>query len=172
MTRDARIQVTLANSSLGLVLVAETTNGICAVMMGDSRDELMADLRDRFPTAQFVERAAAGVKSQTAEVVRMIDSPWTSAAGLRTDVSGTPFQREVWKALCEIPAGTTASYREIARRIGRPQSSRAVGQACAANPIAPLVPCHRALRSDGTLSGYRWGIERKRALLDREASFA
>jgi AraC family transcriptional regulator of adaptative response/methylated-DNA-[protein]-cysteine methyltransferase len=153
------------------VLVAETAKGISAVMMGDERSMLMADLRERFPAAQFVESAVAA-GSEAADVLRMIDSPWSSAAGLRTDVSGTPFQREVWKALCDIPVGTTASYREIAARIGRPNSSRAVGQACAANPIAPLVPCHRALRSDGALSGYRWGIERKRALLDREANFA
>jgi len=161
------LQVAIGESSLGLVLVARSAAGITAVLLGDDRDALRRDLRERFPLARLVD-GGAPMSELVAWVTDFVES---SARDLDVplDMRGTEFQRSVWTALREIPAGSTASYTEIAKRIGRPNSVRAVAQACAANALAVLVPCHRVVRSDGALSGYRWGVERKRALLEREA---
>jgi len=164
MTHDS-ISVTIARTSLGLALVAQTTRGVAAILLGDDRAELQREIRERFPDAQLVDAKANDV---VAKVVALIDAPSTRFDA-PLDLRGTDFQRKVWKALREIPAGSTATYAAIAQRIGRPTASRAVAQACGANPVAVAVPCHRVIRADGGLSGYRWGVERKRTLLDREA---
>lgn len=164
------MQYTINESTLGLVLVAESAAGICAVLMGDDADVLRDDLRRRFP-AVVLARGNREAETRAAEVVRTLESPGGDGAveALPLDLHGTLFQRQVWDALRKVPAGTTATYAAIARRLGRATSARAVAQACAANPVAVLVPCHRAVRSDGAMAGYRWGIGRKRALLQREA---
>lgn len=159
---------TLGDSSLGRVLVARSARGLCAVLLGDEDDALVQELRARFPRATLREDGA-DLASLAADVIAMVETP-SRGGELPLDLRGTEFQRSVWQALREIPAGETASYTEIARRIGRPGSVRAVGGACAANPLAVVVPCHRALRSDGALAGFRWGLERKRALLAKEAA--
>lgn len=161
------IHFAVGECSLGAVVVAATGKRICAILLGDNPDAVIRDLRGRFPEAQ-----PAGDDGEFEPVVaRVVDFVEAPARGLDLplDLRGTEFQRDVWQALREIPVGTTASYTEIAHRIGRPKSVRAVAQACAANALAVVVPCHRAVRSDGTLSGYRWGVERKRALLEKEA---
>ena len=166
----ARIMFDIEPSSLGLVLVARsaTSDGLCAVLLGDDRETLRRELQDRFPGATLIEGDAA-LHAQAMRVVELVESP-ERGLDIELDLRGTEFQRMVWQALREIPAGSTATYTEIARRIGRPAAVRAVGHACGANPLAVIVPCHRAVRSDGTLAGYRWGIERKRILLEREAT--
>jgi AraC family transcriptional regulator of adaptative response/methylated-DNA-[protein]-cysteine methyltransferase len=127
----------------------------------------LRDLQDRFPKAQLIGGDPA-FERMVARVVGFVEAP-AQGFDLPLDVRGTAFQQRVWQALCEIPSGSTASYAEIAERIGRPKAVRAVAQACASNGIAVAIPCHRVVRTDGALSGYRWGVERKRALLDREA---
>ena len=164
------MQVAIAASSLGLVLVARSEKGIAAVLLGDDRDVLYRDFERRFPGAESRE-ADATLAALAAEVVRCVESP-AHELDAPLDLRGTEFQRRVWRALREIPAGSTATYADIAIRIGLPKSARAVAQACGANAIAVLVPCHRIVRSDGDLAGYRWGVERKRALLAREAAVA
>lgn len=161
------IRFTLGDSSLGRVLVARSGRGLCAVLLGDEDEALVRELRARFPRAALRGNGAA-LAATAAQVIAVVDAP-SRRCDLPLDLRGTEFQRSVWRALREIPAGETASYTEIAGRIGRPRSVRAVGGACAANPLAVVVPCHRALRSDGALAGFRWGVERKRALLAREA---
>jgi AraC family transcriptional regulator, regulatory protein of adaptative response / methylated-DNA-[protein]-cysteine methyltransferase len=158
----------IADSTLGTIAVARSRKGVCAILFGDDRRALLADLRRRFPRATLAEDAA-GLKATLARITRFVDSP---AAGidLKLDVAGTEFQQRVWRALQRIPAGATASYADIARAIEAPKSVRAVAQACGANALALAIPCHRVVRSDGALSGYRWGVARKRALLDREAA--
>ncbi|MBE0531180.1 MAG: methylated-DNA--[protein]-cysteine S-methyltransferase [Rhodospirillales bacterium] len=135
--------------------------------MGDDADSLVGALRRRFPAARLIE-GGAQAEALAARVAGAIETP-SRGLDLPLDIRGTAFQRRVWEALCEIPTGTTSSYAEIARRIGAPGAVRAVAQACAANPVAVAVPCHRVVRSDGALSGYRWGAGRKRVLLTREA---
>ena len=154
--------------SLGFVLLATSPQGVCAILLGDERGVLIADLQNRFPMATLYGDDAQ-CETLAARVAHFADTP---ALGLELplDVRGTTFQRRVWQALQEIPLGATASYAEIADRIGSPSSARAVAQACAANPLALAIPCHRVVRADGTLSGYRWGVERKRTLLEREAA--
>jgi AraC family transcriptional regulator of adaptative response/methylated-DNA-[protein]-cysteine methyltransferase len=158
----------VGDCSLGAILVAATDKGVCAILLGDDPDALVKDLEDRFPKADLVGGDAA-FERLVARVVGFVERP---AAGLDLplDVRGTAFQHRVWQALRDIPAGVTASYTEIARRIGAPKAVRGVAQACAANRIAVAIPCHRVVRSDGQLAGYRWGVERKRALLDRESA--
>lgn len=156
--------------TLGLVLVASGDRGICAILLGDDTKALLADLARRFPNAHLTP-AEAGFEATVAAVIRLVDDPARGTA-LPLDLRGTAFQQQVWKALQAIPAGQTASYTELANRVGRPRAVRAVAAACAANPIAVAVPCHRALRSDGALAGYRWGLARKRALLARERAAA
>jgi AraC family transcriptional regulator of adaptative response/methylated-DNA-[protein]-cysteine methyltransferase len=152
--------------SLGTLLVASTATGICAILIGDAAAPLVDDLRARFPHAA-VQPAAAGFEDVVAAVTALVEEP-RAGLHLPLDVRGTAFQQRVWQALRDIPAGSTVSYSELARRIGLPAAVRAVASACAANPAAIAIPCHRVLRNDGALSGYRWGIERKRTLLARE----
>ena len=154
--------------SLGRVLVAATGRGVCAIMLGDDPETLRADLCDRFPNA-ILSEPAADFADWVTQVVRLVDDPASSDRfRLPLDIRGTAFQRRVWEALREIPAGETASYSEVADRIGAPKAARAVAQACGANNLSVAVPCHRVVRNDGSLSGYSWGIERKQSLLDRE----
>jgi AraC family transcriptional regulator, regulatory protein of adaptative response / methylated-DNA-[protein]-cysteine methyltransferase len=161
------IRLAIGECSLGAILVAASEHGVCAILMGDDPDKLARDLRDRFPRAELVGSDAA-FEQIVANVVGFVEAPGLGL-DLPLDVRGTAFQQRVWQALREIPAGTTVSYTEIARRIGAPQSVRAVAHACAANTLAVAIPCHRVVRNDGAVSGYRWGVERKRALLKREA---
>jgi len=158
----------LRRCTLGYVLVAGTQRGLCAIFLGDDPGSLVADLKNRFPNAGLCEPEAA-VGGWVTEVVRYVDNPGREEGlGLPLDIRGTAFQRRVWEALCEIPAGKTASYGEIAERVGRPGAARAVASACGANALAVAIPCHRVLASDGGLAGYQWGTERKRRLLEQE----
>jgi AraC family transcriptional regulator of adaptative response/methylated-DNA-[protein]-cysteine methyltransferase len=162
----AVIRFAVGASTLGAVLVGATPRGICAILLGDDPVALVQDLEERFPKAQLVAGDEA-FEGQVAAAVGLVEAPALGLA-LPLDLQGTAFQRRVWQALREIPAGKTASYAEVAERLGAPTASRAVAGACAANPGAIAVPCHRVVRQDGGLSGYRWGIDRKRALLERE----
>jgi len=162
------IRFAVGQCSLGAILVAATDRGVCAILLGDDADALVRDLEDRFPKARLVGGDAA-FEDWVAKIVGFVEAP-ALGLDLPLDVRGTAFQQRVWQALRDIPFGQTASYAEIANRIGAPKAVRAVAQACAANPLAVAIPCHRVVRQDGGLSGYRWGIERKRALLDREAN--
>ena len=163
---DARIEFAIGQSSLGAILVARSQRGVCAISLGDDPDALLRELQDRFPRAELVG-CDAGFERLVAQVVGLIEQPGIGI-DLPLDVRGTAFQQRVWDALRKIPAGETASYAQIAQRIGAPKSVRAVAQACASNTLAVAIPCHRVVRSDGALSGYRWGVERKRELLARE----
>lgn len=161
------LRFAVGHSSLGYVLVASSAKGVVAILMGDEPDALVRDVRGRFPKA-MLRKGDADYEQVVAQVIAFVDAPHIGL-GLALDIRGTLFQQRVWQALRGIAAGETASYAEIARRIGAPTATRAVAGACAANPIAVAVPCHRVVRGDGALSGYRWGIERKRCLLAREA---
>lgn len=163
---DTVIRFALAQCSLGTLLVAQSEHGVCAIAMGDDPDTLVRDFQDRFARAELIG-ADAQFEDHVARVLAYIEQPGSTLA-LPLDVRGTAFQLRVWQALREIPVGSTASYAQIAQRIGAPRSVRAVARACASNPLAIAIPCHRVVRSDGGLSGYRWGIERKRELLQRE----
>ncbi len=154
--------------SLGAILVASSTKGVAAILLGDDPNGLVHDLEDRFPKAQLVG-ADPAYELLVAQVVGLVEAP-ARAHTLPLDVRGTAFQQRVWLALREIPAGETATYARIAAKIGSPKSVRAVAGACAANAIAVAIPCHRVIRQDGSLSGYRWGVDRKRALIARESS--
>ena len=164
----ASIRFAVGECSLGSILVAASDKGICAILLGDDPDALARDLQDRFPKARLIG-GDAGFERWVAEVVGFVEAPQLGLA-LPLDVRGTAFQQRVWQALSEIPAGSRASYAEIAESIGAPKAVRAVARACAANPLAVAIPCHRVVRRDGALSGYRWGVERRRALLAREAA--
>jgi AraC family transcriptional regulator, regulatory protein of adaptative response / methylated-DNA-[protein]-cysteine methyltransferase len=157
------IHFALGRCRLGHVLVARSARGICAILLGDEPERLLQDLQARFPRANLIG-GDAGFDRWVAQVVGFVDAP-AVGLGLPLDVRGTAFQQRVWQALSRIPPGSTASYAEIAHRIGAPGSARAVARACAANALAVAIPCHRVVRQDGALSGYRWGVERKRALL-------
>ncbi|WP_249673669.1 bifunctional DNA-binding transcriptional regulator/O6-methylguanine-DNA methyltransferase Ada [Pseudomonas abieticivorans] len=161
------IRFAVGECSLGSILVAQSDRGVCAILLGDDPDALARELQDRFPRAHF-KGGEAAFEALIAKVVGFIEAP-ALGLDLPLDVRGTAFQERVWQALRTLPVGSTASYAEIARMIGAPQSSRAVAQACGANRLAVAIPCHRVVRSDGGLSGYRWGVERKRLLLAREA---
>ena len=165
--RDVEIRFAIGQCTLGAILVAASARGICAILLGDDPDALARDLQDRFPKATLIG-ADAGFEATVAQVVGLVEAPQLGHA-LPLDVRGTAFQQRVWQALRAIPAGETVSYAEVAQRIGAPTSMRAVAQACSANALAVAIPCHRVVRSDGALSGYRWGVERKRSLLEREA---
>lgn len=162
------IRFAVGQCSLGAILVAQSTRGVCAILLGDEADALVRDLQDRFPRAELIG-GDTDFEQVVALVVGHVEAPGTGLA-LPLDIRGTAFQQRVWQALQTIPAGATATYAEIAQRIGAPKAVRAVAGACAANALAVAIPCHRVVRSDGSLSGYRWGIERKRALLDMEKS--
>jgi AraC family transcriptional regulator of adaptative response/methylated-DNA-[protein]-cysteine methyltransferase len=153
---------------LGIVLVARSERGVCAILLGDHVDRLLSDLERRFPR-MTLRRADTELQLLLAKVTRFVAAP---ASGLDEplDVRGTEFQQQVWSALRAIPAGSTTSYTEVARRLDAPQAAKEVGEACAANVLAVAIPCHRVVRKDGGLAGYRWGIERKRELLRREGA--
>lgn len=163
----ATMRFAVGECTLGAILVAATDKGVCAIAIGDDPDTLARALQDRFPKAEF-KGGDAAFEQWVAAVVGMVEQP-TLGLELPLDVRGTAFQQRVWRALRDIPAGSTLSYTELAERIGAPKSVRAVAGACAANVLAVAIPCHRVLRHDGSLSGYRWGVARKRALLARES---
>lgn len=160
------IRFAIGQCSLGAVLVAATARGVCAILLGDDPEELAHELERRFPRANLLGGDAA-FEGLVAQVVALVERP-SAPALLPLDIRGTAFQQRVWQALRAIPPGTTTSYAALARAIGAPTACRAVAGACGANPVAVVIPCHRVVRTDGGLSGYRWGVERKRALLDRE----
>jgi AraC family transcriptional regulator of adaptative response/methylated-DNA-[protein]-cysteine methyltransferase len=163
-----RIDYAIGETSVGRVLVARSAHGVCAVLLGDEVEHLRGELRGRFPRAVLAEGDDA-MSAMAAEVVAFLESP-RGGLDVPLDLRGTAFQRVVWDALLEVAPGETVSYTEIAKRIGRPDAVRAVAGAIAANPLAVVVPCHRVIRGDGSLSGYRWGVERKQRLLAREAA--
>jgi AraC family transcriptional regulator of adaptative response/methylated-DNA-[protein]-cysteine methyltransferase len=164
----AEIRFAIGECSLGAILVAASGKGVCAIDFGDDPEVLIRALQDRFPKAELVGGDPA-FEQLVARVVGLVEAP-AMGVDLPLDVRGTAFQHRVWRALREIPAGSTASYGEIARRIGAPPAVRAVAQACASNVLAVAIPCHRVVRHDGALAGYRWGVERKRTLLQREGA--
>ena len=160
------IRFAIGECSLGSILVAATDKGVCAIELGDNAEQLVRGFQDRFPSAKLIG-GDQKFEQQVAKVVGFVEAP-ARGLDLPLDIRGTAFQQRVWRALSAIPAGSTASYTEIAKRIGAPTAVRAVAHACASNVIAIAIPCHRVVRSDGSISGYRWGVERKRALLARE----
>lgn len=165
---NEEIKFAVGQTSLGAVLVASTSKGVAAILLGDDPDELVRNLQDRFPKAHLIG-ADSDYEALVAQVVGLVEAP-RIGLNLPLDVRGTAFQERVWKALQEVPAGATVSYAELARRIDAPRSVRAVAGACAANKLAIAIPCHRVVRNDGSLSGYAWGVDRKRVLINREAS--
>ena len=170
--KGAEIRFAVGECWLGSILVAATDKGVCSIRFGDDPEALVRGLQDDFPKARLVGGDPA-FEATVGRVVGMVEAPRAHGqADLPLDIGGTAFQRRVWQALREIPAGSTASYTEVAARIGSPGAVRAVAGACAANELAVVIPCHRVVRSDGSLSGYRWGVERKRRLLDREGEGA
>ncbi|MEJ8862590.1 bifunctional DNA-binding transcriptional regulator/O6-methylguanine-DNA methyltransferase Ada [Pseudomonas jessenii] len=161
------IRFAVGQCSLGAILVAQSERGVCAILLGDDPHQLVCDLQDKFRRANLIG-ADHEFEQLIARVVGFIEAP-AIGLDLPLDVRGTAFQERVWQALREIPVGSTASYADVAQRIGQPKAVRAVAQACGANSLAVAIPCHRVVRSDGNLSGYRWGVERKRQLLQRES---
>lgn len=159
------IDFTIRHSSLGHVLVATTDKGVCCVMLDDNPEALKRELRRRFPKDELIEKAKGG--KTFSSVTDFVEKPRMNL-DVPLDVRGTPFQKKVWDALRDVPLGQTATYADIAKKIGMPKAVRAVAQACGANHVALAIPCHRIIRSDGALSGYRWGINRKATLLERE----
>lgn len=164
---NAEIKFAIGECSLGSVLVAASEKGVCAILLGDDAEALLNELEEQFPRARLVG-GDQDFELLAARVISFVEAP-REGLDLPLDVQGTAFQHRVWDALRRIPAGTTASYTEIAQAIGSPRSVRAVAGACASNRLAIAIPCHRVVRTDGSLSGYRWGVERKRALLAKEA---
>jgi AraC family transcriptional regulator of adaptative response/methylated-DNA-[protein]-cysteine methyltransferase len=160
------IRFAIGETWLGPILVAASDKGVCAILLGDDPAELAHDIEDRFPEAELVG-GDADFEQLVAKVVGFVEMP-SIGLDLPLDIRGTAFQQRVWEALREIPLGSTVSYADIAERIGQPKSVRAVAQACGANALAVAIPCHRVVRTDGSLSGYRWGVERKEKLLRRE----
>ena len=151
---------------MGLLLVASSEKGICAILLADNSQQLLDELQSKFPKADLLQGRHEKISGK---IIDLINNP-AQATSLKLDQQGTQFQQRVWNQLKKIPPGKTASYAEIAEKIGSPDASRAVANACAANRHAVLIPCHRVVRSDGKISGYRWGIQRKRELLRREAT--
>ena len=168
--KNEEIRFAVGQSSLGAILVASSAKGVVSILIDDDPHKLVRDLQDRFPKALLVG-GDAGYEALVARVVGLIEAPAIGLA-LPLDVRGTAFQQRVWRALRKISPGKTATYSEIARKIGSPRAVRAVAGACAANNLAVAIPCHRVVRNDGSLSGYAWGVERKRSLIDREAAAA
>ncbi len=152
--------------SFGSVLIAASDVGLCSVLLADTPEALVREAQTRFPDAKLAQKDTK-IQKLLAVVIGVIEKP-NKQFSLPLDLEGTVFQKQVWRALQKIPCGKTATYTDIAKRIGKPKSARAVAQACAANNIAVIIPCHRVVRTDGSLSGYRWGVERKKALLERE----
>ncbi len=160
------IQQASAACELGWVIAAATDAGLCFLALGDEPDDLLGSLEERFPEAR-ISPADETFSANMAKIVDFVDGR-SAHCGISLDIQGTPFQQLVWTGLTEIPSGTTLTYSELAERIGRPRSFRAVANACGANPVAVIIPCHRVIRGDGSLGGYRWGIKRKKILLERE----
>lgn len=162
-------QADVVETSLGPMLVGASERGLCWIEFGDDPQALGERIQQQFPSATIglSDEVAGWIES----LLRQLDSP-AAEASVPLDIDGTPFQQQVWKALRQIPPGVTETYAQLARRIGKPSATRAVAGACAANDLAIVIPCHRVVRTDGTLGGYRWGIERKQTLLDRERSLA
>jgi AraC family transcriptional regulator of adaptative response/methylated-DNA-[protein]-cysteine methyltransferase len=165
---NEEIRFAVGQSSLGAILVASSTKGVAAILLGDDPDTLVRNLQDRFSEARLIG-GDNEYEALVARVVGFVEAP-EIGLDLPLDVRGTAFQQRVWRALTEIPVGETISYAELARRIGEPKSARGVAGACAANNLAVAIPCHRVVRKDGSASGYAWGVERKRASLDKEAA--
>lgn len=165
--QGTRIYFALGVCSMGDILVAQSAKGICAILLGDDASLLLEDLQDKFPQAELIG-GDEKFEQLISHVVGFIEAP-EIGLDLPLDIRGTAFQQRVWQVLRDIPVGTTVSYTDIAQRIGSPKAVRAVAGACAANMLAVAIPCHRVVRNDGALSGYRWGIERKRVLLNKEA---
>jgi AraC family transcriptional regulator, regulatory protein of adaptative response / methylated-DNA-[protein]-cysteine methyltransferase len=170
VAKEARetLAFSLGDTKLGSVLIARSPAGVCSILLGPDEKQLRDDLEDRFPYQRLV-RDDSQLAEDIHKVQRFIEEPAVGLA-LALDVRGSPWQRRVWSALLGVPAGATVTYAALAARLGEPGSARAVARACAANAIALAIPCHRVIRKDGTLSGYRWGVERKRALLAKEAA--
>lgn len=162
---DTDIFFAIGECSLGSILVAQSARGVCSILLGEDPALLARDLQDRFPGANLIGHENDEL---VAKVAALVEKPGAGFA-LPLDIRGTVFQQRVWQALQQIPPGSTATYKNLANQIGMPGAVRAVAQACAANALAVVIPCHRVVRTDGSLSGYRWGVERKRALLEREA---
>jgi AraC family transcriptional regulator of adaptative response/methylated-DNA-[protein]-cysteine methyltransferase len=160
------IRFAVGQASLGAVLVAATNKGVCAIMLGDDPDVLVRDLQDRFPRAEL-KGGEPRFERTVAQVVGLVEAPG-QRLDLPLDIRGTAFQRRVWEVLRTIPPGETASYSDVAARLGKPAAVRAVASACAANPLAVAIPCHRVTAADGRLAGYRWGVTRKQRLLESE----
>jgi AraC family transcriptional regulator, regulatory protein of adaptative response / methylated-DNA-[protein]-cysteine methyltransferase len=163
---ENNIQYVVTKCSLGTVLIAGTREGVCAVLFADDADTLLPELHNRFPNREL-SGVDTAFSDTAARVLAAIEAPMNKVS-VTLDLIGSAFRRRVWQALREIPVGATATYSQIAERIGAPKAVRAVASACAANPIGVLVPCHRVIRADGTLGGFRWGLERKKQLLERE----
>jgi AraC family transcriptional regulator of adaptative response/methylated-DNA-[protein]-cysteine methyltransferase len=161
-----RITYTVMESFLGRLLLAASTRGICAILLGDNERDLLDALRRKFPRAD-IQPDRTALRNQAEALLKGLNGP-SSFPTLPLDPQGTPFQKRVWQELRRIPRGERISYSELARRIGRPTAVRAVARACAANPVAILIPCHRVVRQNGEMGGYRWGVERKRLLLEKE----
>lgn len=168
--QSSRIRFAMAQCSLGALLVAENERGICAISLGDDPGVLLEQLQDRFQAAELME-ADPQLNQRVAHIVTMVEEP-ALALNLPLDIQGTAFQQKVWELLRHIPVGQTLSYTQIAKRLGMPKGARAVARACATNTLAIAIPCHRVVRQSGDLAGYRWGLERKKALLERERSEA
>ncbi len=164
--KGAEIRFAVGECSLGSILVAQSGKGVCAILLGDDPEALVRDLQDRFPKAALIG-GDADFEAVVAQVVGFVENP-SLGLDLPLDIRGTAFQQRVWTALRELAPGTTTSYAEVAAALGAPKAVRAVARACGANAIAVAIPCHRVVRTGGGLSGYRWGVERKRALLERE----
>ncbi len=162
------IQYNIGECSLGNILVAESERGICAIALGDGSSALIAYLHKLFPNAA-IQPAGPEFERKLAQVITYVDAP-ESGFSLPLDIRGTEFQQMVWREISKIPPGTTSTYTELAKQIGSPKSVRAVANACAANKLAVVIPCHRVIQKNGSLAGYRWGLERKRLLLQREAN--
>ncbi len=167
---NTTIYFAVGDCFLGSILVAQSSKGVCAILMGDDPGELLRDLQDRFPRAEL-KGGDQDFEQVIAQVISYIEEPG-QGLGLPLDIRGTSFQQRVWQALREIPPGQTRNYTDIGKKIGEPKAVRAVASACAANALAVVIPCHRVVRSDGSLSGYRWGVERKRTLIELEAAKA
>jgi AraC family transcriptional regulator of adaptative response/methylated-DNA-[protein]-cysteine methyltransferase len=162
------IRFTVATCDLGWVAIAATPRGLCMIELADDPNDLRGKVNERFPNAQL-EEVDAVFSEMVSQVLQLISTP-SQSSNLPLDIQGTAFQRKVWDALRNIPVGATVTYSEIASAIGQPTASRAVARACASNPVAVAIPCHRVVGKNGDLSGYRWGIERKRELLNLETS--
>jgi AraC family transcriptional regulator of adaptative response/methylated-DNA-[protein]-cysteine methyltransferase len=162
-----QIRFAVGECSLGAIIVASSPRGVCAILLGDDPERLVRELQESFPLADLIG-ADSAFEELVAKVVGFIESPGLGL-DLPLDIRGTAFQQRVWQALSHIPPGTTVSYTQLAAQIGIPKAVRAVASACAANKIAVAIPCHRVVRTDGSLSGYRWGVQRKQILLKREA---